>query len=368
MHLHVRPFLQLMIATGSITGQAVRVHSWLLSFHCGSSSHRIQQITAATRVVPPSCYYHSSTVCHLNRFLFHNEEILREDDGSRTVTLSNDDYRTTHAANILGLQDGDQLRAGIVSTVEHDHGDGLMTDTATIQWIRPQGTTTINKTNAESRNNSDSSPGGVLKIHLTNLQPVPETMNAPPVSLILALPRPLQLGRMLPMIAQMGVDHLVLTGANKVPKEYFGSHLFRKPQSLKERLIEGLEQAGDVRLPKLTIIKNNKLLDFINNELDDYFPRNQYARVIAHPTRLLDAKDDEETAKRIRHCIFPDLSQRRIVVAVGPEGGWKEPEELELFKSRGFEQVTLGTRVLRSDVAVVSLLSLAHDACDNNSH
>ena len=53
----------------------------------------------------------------------------------------------------------------------------------------------------------------------------------------------------------------------------------------------------------------------------------------------------------------------KIVLAVGPEGGWAEDYELDLFKSLGFQQVTLGTRILRSDVAVVSLLSLAHDVC-----
>lgn len=46
-----------------------------------------------------------------------------------------------------------------------------------------------------------------------------------------------------------------------------------------------------------------------------------------------------------------------------PEGGWEEPNELNLFEKHGFQKVTLGTRVLRSDVAVVSLLALAHEIC-----
>jgi hypothetical protein len=55
------------------------------------------------------------------------------------------------------------------------------------------------------------------------------------------------------MIAQMGVDTLVLTAARKVPKDYFGSHLFRKPELLVERLIGGLCQAGDVQLPQVHV-------------------------------------------------------------------------------------------------------------------
>jgi len=34
-----------------------------------------------------------------------------------------------------------------------------------------------------------------------------------------------------------------------------------------------------------------------------------------------------------------------------------------MFKDKGFQQITLGKRVLRSDVAVVSLLALAHEVC-----
>ena len=46
-----------------------------------------------------------------------------------------------------------------------------------------------------------------------------------------------------------------------------------------------------------------------------------------------------------------------------PEGGWEEPYEIDMFTSKGFQHITLGTRVLRSDVAVVSLLSLANEVC-----
>lgn len=34
-----------------------------------------------------------------------------------------------------------------------------------------------------------------------------------------------------------------------------------------------------------------------------------------------------------------------------------------MFLEKGFQKVTLGTRALRSDVAVVSLLALAHEVC-----
>ena len=92
------------------------------------------------------------------------------------------------------------------------------------------------------------------------------------------------------------------------------------------------------------------------------FPLDTYARVIAHPQR---ASDGGNVPNRMRDIQFPTRTPPRLVIAVGPEGGWEEPDELVLFQQLGFQQVTLGTRVLRSDCAVISLLSLAHDVCQD---
>lgn len=292
-------------------------------------------------------------VLRLNRFLFDISEVDFT-DAVPTVTLSKDDYRTWHASKILALQNGDTVRSGIVSSDSNPNSGGLLTDDASVQWI-PEGK--VKK--AEPLGNGH--PPGSLRLVLHSLHsPIDETTKSS-VSLILALPRPLQLGRMLPMIAQMGVDTIVLTEARKVPKDYFGSHLFRKPELLTERLIEGLCQAGDVQLPKLHTCRN--LARFLDEDLDTMFPSTEWARVIAHPQR-----DGVGKEWRIRDVPFPSgASRKRMVVAVGPEGGWEEPNELDRFKEHGFRQATMGPRILRSDCAVVSLLSLAHDACSSSN-
>jgi RsmE family RNA methyltransferase len=301
----------------------------------------------------------------LNRFLFDPEEVKYDASNSSsilivpTARLPKDDYRTIHAAKVLNLQNGDSIRAGIVGS---DECQGLWTDDAIIEWV-PE--SPVKKPEPLKNGN----PPGSLIVRLTNLTRIDEGNPTAAleqqihVSLILALPRPLQLGRIMPMISQLGVDHLVLTSAQKVPKDYFGSHLFRKPEVLREKLIEGLCQAGDVRLPKLHVTRN--LHDFLTNKLDILFPRESYARVIAHPMRM------NETALeplRMSQVEFPITNgPSKVVLAVGPEGGWEEPEELEMFRGLGFQQITLGTRTLRTDCAVVALLTLAHEACYENN-
>ena len=264
-------------------------------------------------------HYHKSSHLQLNRILFDTSEIDKGGPSSggkeslATVTLPKDDYRTIHVAKILGLQSGDTLRAGSVRSPNDIDNElsGLVTDYATIQWL-PEGK--IKK--AQPTKNGE--PPGSLQISIphppltTLFNATQTTQDIPPVSLLLALPRPLQLGRILPMISQFGVDHLVLCNAKKVPKDYFGSHIFRKPEVLRGMLVEGLAISGDVQLPNVTVTKRLKI--FIEDELDVLFPREEYARVIAHPQRKGDV--DERGELRMSDIKFPSLP-KRILVAIG---------------------------------------------------
>jgi len=376
---------------------------WLLndhrSLHQRLSKARTFRVVRSTLTGPTSSYscinktrqpirkdFHSSTSLQLNRILFDIHELdpqsILEPNGVPFVIIPRDDYRTEHAAKILGLENGDTLRAGIIMDTEFpletnctspfEKYRGYTTDGARIEWL-PEGK---NKNPSPTKNGD---PPGSLKIFLHSLSKVSVDIDSrssngsllqpiiPSVSLILALPRPLALARLLPMIAQIGVKDLILISAAKVPRDYFGSHLFRKPNELRRLLVEGLCQAGDVRIPRVRVV--HRLKPFLEDgELDSLFPLDSYARVLAHPMRL--DSIGIETPLRMSQVVFPKSSNSdinnmiNIVLAVGPEGGWAEPYEIDLFKCMGFQHVTLGTRILRSDVAVISLLSLAHDICD----
>ena len=178
-----------------------------------------------------------------------------------------------------------------------------------------------------------------------------EQRERPQLDLLLAMPRPRQFARLLPMIASLGVDTLWVTGGARVEINYFSSHLLRADNAagLREALVEGCEQAGDTAVPRVILRKNlRKLLRSDELSVDGA----EQLRLVAHPQR------DGTAALRL-----PDLPAHggRLLLAVGPEGGWDEPAELDLFRERGFEQVTLGPRTLRTDVAVISLLAVANE-------
>lgn len=313
-------------------------------------------------------------VRHLNRIMLEPEEIRTNADGSCYAVLAPNDARTQHIRTILKTLDGGHLRVGVV--------DASSNDNVPITWIRNDETAHIaeHKEVVGSRENSidthesdkekiknANSTGGSRKQEVNNnalkldlgahdviMTPCREE-DRPRVDLLLAAPRPLQLERMLPMICQLGVERLIIINAAKVPKEYFGSHLLRMPHIMRAKLMEGLTQSGITQLPRTSIVR--RLKPFLEDEMDALFPRATCVRVMAHPPR-----EGQPVPLSLGDVPVPtgvDAKKVRVVLAVGPEGGWDEPYELDLLKEHGFIQISLGNRVLRSDVAVNALLALA---------
>ena len=171
-----------------------------------------------------------------------------------------------------------------------------------------------------------------------------DTPPRPATDLLLAMPRPKVLKRLWAQFAALGVGRLFITHAEKVER-YFDTHIL-DPDFYNARLIEGLQQARDTRLPEITIVK--KLKPFLEKET---FP-NIGKKILADPSgRQNIFQGLEEVDEK-----FP-RSGNRVLVAVGPEGGWV-PYELELFKAHGFDVFNIGSRILRTDTACVALLGM----------
>ena len=111
-------------------------------------------------------------------------------------------------------------------------------------------------------------------------------------------------------------------------------------------------------------------------DIDELFPLGEYHRFIAHPPMPSDA-DQSQGSKGSGFEVSHRLSQftntattaaggkmkEKIVVAVGPEGGWEE-SEVKALLDKGFQILSLGDRILRTDMAVPVLLGLANEWID----
>ena len=162
----------------------------------------------------------------------------------------------------------------------------------------------------------------------------------PRVDLLLAMPRPKVMNRLWPVLASLGVGRILLSNAWKTERNYFDTHVL-EPAHIRAGLIEGLQQARDTRLPQVSVHRQFRKL--IEDELAGFGP--YAARLVAHPGY---------------NSRWPSVSDEgRILLAVGPEGGWT-PFELGLLEEHQFLPVSWGPRALRTDTACAVLLGLVH--------
>ncbi|HTL97880.1 MAG TPA: 16S rRNA (uracil(1498)-N(3))-methyltransferase [Holophagaceae bacterium] len=231
----------------------------------------------------------------MNLLLLVDEDFLAPD----RARLSG--RRLAHAREVLGAKPGDALKVGKLGGRA---GRGRIT-----------------KLDAES-----------LELEVELDQDPPAKL---PLTLLLALPRPKVLDRCLQSAAALGVARIVLLNAWRVEKAYWASPKL-EPDHLREQLILGLEQARDTALPELKLAR--LFVPFLEEEL----PRMGGAarRLLAHPGA---------------EAPCPRGLEGPAVLALGPEGGWVGPE-LDSFVRAGFEAVSMGSRVLRTETALAALV------------
>jgi RsmE family RNA methyltransferase len=167
----------------------------------------------------------------------------------------------------------------------------------------------------------------LLRVRLDSPPP-----SRPGVDVLLALPRPKVLRRLLASAAALGVDRLVLLNAARVDRSYFGSPVLGPTRAL-AALREGLEQARDTRAPEVRVFE--RFRPFVEDTLDG---------LLGPGTRLLLDPAPEATVPGL-----PPTT--RVTLAIGPEGGWV-PFERELLATRGFAPVSFGPRTLRVEAVL----------------
>ncbi|MDT8440939.1 MAG: 16S rRNA (uracil(1498)-N(3))-methyltransferase [Desulfuromonadales bacterium] len=169
-----------------------------------------------------------------------------------------------------------------------------------------------------------------LRVVLDQPPPAPQ-----PLTLLLALPRPKVLKRILQAVAGLGVKQVVLLNSWRVDKSYWQSPLLT-PAALRAQLLLGLEQGRDTVLPE--VLSRPRFKPFVEDELP---------QLLAGHTGYL--ADPGATVP----C--PAAASGPLLLAVGPEGGFI-PYEVDLLTAAGLQPVHLGARALRVETAVAALL------------
>lgn len=245
----------------------------------------------------------------MNICLFSPEEILNP--------LDIQDERAQHILKILHKKEGECFSAGIIGG--------------------QAGTAVIKKIDVEEKKSSDGKKtfkGG--KIYF-DFKPESDGKKLYPLKMIIGFPRPIQLKRLLRDMASLGVQEVHLTGTELGEKSYLKSDLATKGEAEKF-LLDGSVQAGSTQIPKL----------FIHQTLKNCLEQ------IDLEGKLL-ALDNIEPSQSLS-CALKEKPQK-AVAAIGSERGWTNYER-QLFRQNGFELLSMGKRILRTETASTVAVSL----------
>ena len=174
----------------------------------------------------------------------------------------------------------------------------------------------------------------------TQLKLTDITLDIPPPSkldltVILALPRPKVLRRLIMDMTAIGVREIILVNSYRTDKSYWQSPMLAR---IDEFVREGLQQGVDTIPPVIQLKKRFK--PFVEDELSQWSI--SHTMVVAHPYSTLSFNE------------FIEQTGLPQVLCIGAEGGWIE-YEVGLLQEHGCQAVTIGQRILRTEAAVNAL-------------
>lgn len=228
--------------------------------------------------------------------------ILFDSSESMNGRIELRDQRAMHIQNVLKLDVGDDVRVGSIN--------GKM-GLARVLEMAPQFSVT-------------------LEVQVLDTEPPKKS----PVELILGLPRPKSLKRLLRASANLGIKSIHLINTARVDKSYWSAPAL-KPEALRMTLLEGLSIAKDTVLPTVHL---HKLFKPFAQDVAPILIRDAafVAHPTSHPTRFKDGIQ---------------YSGQPVLLAIGPEGGFTE-YEVRLLNEAKFQNFSLGPRVLSVESAI----------------
>lgn len=155
-----------------------------------------------------------------------------------------------------------------------------------------------------------------------------------PVTLIVAMPRPKVLRRLIMDSVTLGVEKIIIIHSYRVDKSYWQTPFL---QQIDQYVTLGLEQAGDTFAPKIEIYKRFK--PFVEDVLPHLITVNNPA-FVAHPY----------AEQKMPHAI-----EHACSIVIGPEGGFID-YEIDLLVKNGCQALSLGNRIIRTETVIPYVL------------
>ena len=233
-----------------------------------------------------------------------NIVLLHQNDWIADGIVMVRDHRAAHIREVLRAQVGDTLRVGLLGGL---CGQGV------IEAVEASG----------------------VRLGVQLSEPPPPRHR---FDIVLALPRPKMLRRILRQCAEFGVANLHLIQSARVEKSYWQSPLLQ-PARVEDALLAGLERSRDTIAPRVHL--HRRFRPFIEDQLPGL--------CAGRPCWLADMGAPMSLA---------EAPPGPALVMVGPEGGFV-PFEVQLAESVQAQRVGLGERILSVDTALITVLAQA---------
>lgn len=239
----------------------------------------------------------------MNLILFSRQE--------QAYRLTRDDHCFHHIRTVLRSRVGDTVRIGVVNGP---------TGTARITALEKQEIT------LEARWGEANGPAAAMS-----------------VTVILGHPRPPVLKRLWRDLASLGIAAIRVFIGELGEKSYLTSSAWNDPEYW---LREGLSQGNHTALPRLDRFAD--ISEAVRNQ--DQYEEGEALRFFGTLSG--------DGALSIRDMWTALEGARSVSICVGPERGLTEREE-QVLREEGFEPVTLGPRILRTEAAALLFAGIA---------
>ena len=255
---------------------------------------------------PPSLLllYHAQPVAFNDwwRKLLPRVNLILFEPSETNSPLPRQDSRAAHIVDVLRRKVGDTVDTGMVGG--------------------PRGKATVTAINEES----------VALSFMWEASPPPPLT---PITLVVGLPRPQTVRKLLHSATELGVAAVHFVATEKSERSYAQSKLWSSGE-WRRHLLDAAQQAFDTRLPD---ISQGRKLDEALTGLEK--------------TSARLALDNYEAPQPL--SVVPIVAP--IALALGPERGWSARDR-DTLRAHGFSFANLGPRVLRTETACISALTL----------
>ena len=182
-----------------------------------------------------------------------------------------------------------------------------------------------------------------VKITRSNHEPV-QAGSSLKITVCQALPKGEKIDLILQKGTELGADDFWLFGGRRSVAQVREEQLRGKLERWSRIVAEAARQCGRRTVPAVR-----------------WFPNAAEASAAAtHDLRLI-LWEDERT-RRLKETLADISVQRSVIVSIGPEGGF-DPLETDLFVRHGFQSVSLGSRILRTETAAIAIVAILQYTC-----